>query len=66
MYERNVKSKLALKGMTIKSLAEAIGESYSSVHEVIHGKWGKRGKVAARIRKKISRCLDIPELSKRR
>jgi len=50
--------------MTIKSLVEAIDESYSSVHEVIHGKWGKRGKVAARIKKKISRCLDIPELSK--
>jgi len=64
LYERIVKSKLALKGMTIKDLVDVIGESYSSVHEVIHGKWGKNGKVARRIRKKVSRCLDIPELSK--
>ncbi|MDA2919729.1 hypothetical protein MYX76_09605 [Desulfobacterota bacterium AH_259_B03_O07] len=64
MYERIVKSKLALRGMTIKDLVNNIGESYSSVYEVIHGKWGKRGKVARRIRKKVSRYLDIPELFK--
>ena len=62
MYERLVKSKLALKGMTMKDIADEIGESYSSVHEVIHGKWGKNGRVAQRILKKVSRHLNIPEL----
>ena len=64
MYVRIVKSKLALKGMTLKDLAEAINESYSSTHEVLHGRWGKNGKVARRIRAKVSTYLDIPELSK--
>lgn len=64
MIDRVVKSKLALKGMTLKDLAEVIEESYSSVHEVIHGKWGGNGKVATRILNKVSRYLDIPELSK--
>jgi len=48
--------------MTMKDLAEAIGESYSSVHEVLHGKWGKNGRVAHRILKKVSKHLNIPEL----
>jgi transcriptional regulator with XRE-family HTH domain len=64
LIDRVVKSKLALKGMTLKDLAEDIEESYSSVHEVLHGKWGDRGKVATRILNKISEYLDIPELSK--
>lgn len=65
MNERVVKSKLALRGMTIKDLAEDIGEHYNSVYDVISGKWGaERGKVATRILNKISHYLDIPELSK--
>ena len=65
LYERIVKSKLALRGMTLKDLAEEIGESYSSVHEVLHGKWGsKRGRVAERILSKTGEFLDIPELSR--
>jgi lambda repressor-like predicted transcriptional regulator len=64
LFEKIVKSKLALKGMGLKDLATTIGESYSSVHEVLHDKWGKNGKVARRIRRKISLYLDIPELSK--
>jgi len=48
--------------MTLKDLADAIGESYSSVYEVIHRKWGKNGRVAHRILKKVSHCLNIPEL----
>lgn len=59
---RIVKSELALRDMTIKDLADAIGESYSSVHEVLHGKWGKNGRVAQRILKKVSQYLEIPEL----
>jgi len=59
---RIVKSELALRGMTMKDLAEAIGESYSSVHEVLHGKWGKNGRVAHRILKKVSKHLNIPKL----
>ncbi|MEQ9617721.1 MAG: helix-turn-helix transcriptional regulator [Deltaproteobacteria bacterium] len=65
MIDRVVKSKLALRGMTIKDLAEAIDEHYNSVYDVMHGKWGnERGIVATRILKKISRFLDIPELTK--
>lgn len=64
MIDRVVKSKLALKGMTLKDLSEEIKESYSSVHEVIHGKWGDNGKVATRILNKISHYLDLPELSR--
>lgn len=65
MIDRLVKSKLALRGMTVKDLAEAIEEHYNSVFDVVHGKWGKRrGKVAARILNKISAYLEIPELSK--
>lgn len=64
MNERVVKSKLALRGMTIKDLAEAIGEHYNSVYDVIAGKWGaERGKVATRILNKISDYLDIPDLT---
>lgn len=65
MIDRVVKSKLALKGMSIKDLAEAIDERYNSVYDVMRGKWGnERGKVATRILNKISQYLDIPELSK--
>lgn len=65
MIDRVVKSKLALRGMTVKDLAEAIEEHYNSVFDVLHGKWGRqRGKVATRILNKISDYLDIPELSK--
>lgn len=65
LIDRVVKSKLALKGMSIKDLAEAIDERYNSVYDVMRGKWGnERGKVAARILNKISQYLDIPELSK--
>lgn len=65
MIDRVVKSKLALRGMTVKDLAEAIDEHYNSVYDVMRGKWGnERGKVATRILKKISQFLDIPELSK--
>lgn len=60
MFERVVKSKLALKGMTLKDLAEAIGENYNSVYDVVHGKWGhERGVVAIRILEKISRFLEV-------
>ena len=62
MDTRIVKSKLALRGMTMKDLADAIEESYSSVHEVIHGKWGNNGRVAQRILRKVSLHLNIPEL----
>ena len=65
LNERIVKSKLALRGMTIKDLAGAIDEHYNSVYDVIHSKWAtERGKVATRILNKISHLLDIPELSK--
>lgn len=65
LIDRVVKSKLALKGMSIKDLAEAIDERYNSVYDVMRGKWGnERGKVATRILNKISQYLDIPELSK--
>ena len=65
MIDRVVKSKLALRGMTIKDLAQAIEEHYNSVFDVLHGKWGnQRGKVATRILNKISHYLDLPELSK--
>jgi len=65
LIDRVVKSKLALRGMTVKDLAEAIDERYNSVYDVMHGRWGnERGKVAIRILNKISEYLDIPELSK--
>ncbi|HEX9830337.1 MAG TPA: helix-turn-helix transcriptional regulator, partial [Thermodesulfobacteriota bacterium] len=59
-------SKLALRGMTIKDLAKEIGEKYSSVHEVIHGKWGENGRVAQRILQKVSHYLDTPRAFQRR
>ena len=65
LIDRVVKSKLALRGMTVKDLAEAIEEHYNSVFDVVHGKWGqRRGKVASRILYKISNYLDIPEIYK--
>jgi hypothetical protein len=65
LNDRVVKSKLALRGMTVKDLTEAIDEHYNSVYDVIHGKWGtERGIVADRILNKISHYLGIPELSK--
>lgn len=61
MNNRIVKSKLALKGMNIKDLAEAIGEKYNSVYDVVHGKW--RGKVGKRICDKIIKYLELDSLS---
>jgi predicted transcriptional regulator len=60
LLHRIVKSTLALKGMTIRDLAKEIKENYSSVYDVIHGRWGKnKGEVATRILKKISEFLDL-------
>jgi len=64
LWERIVKSKLALRGMTIKGMSQVIHENYNSVYDVLHGKWGKKGKVARLIRRKVARYLDILELSK--
>lgn len=57
MNDRLVKSKLALKGMTIKDLAREIGEKYNSVYDVVRGKC--KGKVGRRIHEKIVRYLGL-------
>jgi len=60
LLARIVKSKLALRGMTVRDAAKEIGERYTSVYDVVHDKWGKeKGKVAPRILKKLSEFLNI-------